>query len=77
MTPKERPGYEEARDKLIELVKRLEAGGLSLEQSLALWEEGERLATICEEWLDGARARLAAAAPAETAARGDDDQRPF
>ena len=43
------------------MVKRLEAGGLTLEQSLDLWERGERLAAICEEWLEGARARLAAA----------------
>jgi exodeoxyribonuclease VII small subunit len=56
-----RPGYEQARDQLVDLVKRLEAGGLTLEQSLELWERGERLAAICQEWLDGARARLAAA----------------
>jgi exodeoxyribonuclease VII small subunit len=56
-----RLGYEQARDQLVELVKRLEAGGLTLEQSLELWEQGERLATVCEEWLEGARARLAAA----------------
>ena len=55
----ERPPYEQARDELIELVKRLEAGGLTLEQSLQLWERGEELAGICEEWLEGARARLA------------------
>jgi exodeoxyribonuclease VII small subunit len=59
--PKETLSYEQARDKLAAVVKRLEAGGLSLEQSLELWERGERLATVCEEWLDGARARLAAA----------------
>jgi exodeoxyribonuclease VII small subunit len=53
--------YEQARDQLTELVKRLEAGGLTLEQSLELWEQGERLADICEQWLEGARARLAAA----------------
>jgi exodeoxyribonuclease VII small subunit len=53
--------YEQARDKLASVVKRLEAGGLTLEQSLELWERGERLAAVCEEWLDGARARLAAA----------------
>jgi exodeoxyribonuclease VII small subunit len=53
--------YELARDELTELVRRLEAGGLSLEESLQLWERGEELATICEEWLEGARARLAAA----------------
>ena len=55
----DRPPYEQARDELTELVKRLEAGGLTLEQSLQLWERGEKLATICEEWLEGARARLA------------------
>jgi exodeoxyribonuclease VII small subunit len=53
--------YEQARDELTELVRRLEAGGLSLEESLQLWERGEELAAICEEWLEGARARLAAA----------------
>ncbi len=55
------PSYEQARDELTELVKRLEAGGLTLEQSLQLWERGERLAAICHDWLEGARARLAAA----------------
>ena len=53
--------YEQARDKLAAVVKRLEAGGLTLAQSLELWERGERLAAVCAEWLDGARARLAAA----------------
>ena len=43
------------------MVRRLEAGGTTLEESLALWERGEKLATICQEWLDGARARLDAA----------------
>jgi exodeoxyribonuclease VII small subunit len=57
----ERLPYEQARDELTELVKRLEAGGLTLEQSLRLWERGQELATICEEWLEGARARLATA----------------
>jgi len=57
----DRPPYEQARDELTELVKRLEAGGLTLEQSLQLWERGEELAAICEEWLEGARARLATA----------------
>jgi len=56
-----RPPYEQARDELTELVRRLEAGGLTLEESLRLWERGEELAAICEEWLEGARARLAEA----------------
>ena len=54
----ERPSYEEAREELVEVVRRLEAGGTTLEESLALWERGEQLASICQEWLDGARARL-------------------
>lgn len=53
--------YEQARDELADVVKRLEAGGLTLEASLELWERGERLAKICVEWLEGARARLATA----------------
>jgi exodeoxyribonuclease VII small subunit len=50
--------YEQARDELAQVVQRLEAGGLGLEESLELWERGERLAALCQEWLDGARARL-------------------
>jgi exodeoxyribonuclease VII small subunit len=54
-------GYEQARDELIEVVRRLEAGGTTLEESLALWERGEELAKVCRHWLEGARARLNAA----------------
>jgi exodeoxyribonuclease VII small subunit len=53
--------YEQARTELAALVERLEAGGNSLEESLALWERGERLADICQRWLDGARERIDAA----------------
>ena len=58
------PTYEQARDQLIEVVRTLEAGGTTLEESLALWERGEQLATICQEALDGARQRLDAAVQA-------------
>jgi exodeoxyribonuclease VII small subunit len=54
-------GYEQARDELADVVRRLEAGGVTLEESLALWERGEELAAVCQRWLDGARARLEAA----------------
>ena len=64
--------YEQARDELTSVVKRLEAGGLSLEQSLDLWERGEKLAAICSEWLEGARARLTAAMAARDAAETPD-----
>ena len=61
MTDRESISYEQARDELAAVVRRLEAGGLTLEQSLDLWERGEKLAAICAEWLDGARARLTTA----------------
>jgi exodeoxyribonuclease VII small subunit len=51
-------GYEQARDELAEVVRALEAGGLGLDESVALWERGEALARRCEEQLAGARARV-------------------
>ncbi|HEX6404087.1 MAG TPA: exodeoxyribonuclease VII small subunit [Pseudonocardiaceae bacterium] len=51
-------GYEAARDELAEVVRRLEAGGLTLEDSLALWERGEQLAETCQRHLTGARERI-------------------
>lgn len=57
--------YEEAREQLVEVVRALEAGGLTLEESLALWERGEQLATTCQAWLDGARERLDAVLEAD------------
>ena len=71
MTDRDALSYEQARDELASVVKRLEAGGLTLEQSLDLWERGEKLAAICAEWLEGARARLTAA----MAARDDGEPR--
>lgn len=53
--------YEQAREELVEVVRKLEAGGTTLEESLALWERGEELAATCQHWLDGARERLAKA----------------
>ena len=54
----EQLSYEAAREELVETVRRLEAGGITLEESLALWERGEHLATVCQQWLDGVRERL-------------------
>jgi len=67
----QRPSYEQAREELVEVVRRLETGAATLEESLALWERGEQLAAICQEWLDGARARLDAAAGRDGAASTD------
>ena len=50
-----KPSYEEARDELAEIVESLEDGSATLEESLKLWERGEELAKICQEWLDGAK----------------------
>ena len=64
-----RADYEQARDELVQVVARLEAGSESLEGSLALWERGEALAARCQQWLDGARERLAAVRDGSSARR--------
>ena len=63
--------YEAAREELVDVVRRLESGGATLEESLALWERGEALAAKCQQWLDGARARLDAAVAQEPEQPGD------
>lgn len=63
--------YEQARDELVEVVTTLEQGGITLEESLALWERGEALANRCEEWLMGARKRLEAARSGEDRDEGE------
>jgi exodeoxyribonuclease VII small subunit len=64
----EKLSYEQARTELATVVERLETGGASLEDSLALWERGEKLADVCQRWLDGARERID---PARAARAGD------
>lgn len=54
----EQPSYETARAELAEVVRALESGGQSLEDSLALWQRGEQLADICQKWLDEASRRV-------------------
>ena len=77
MTDRESLSYEQARDELANVVRRLEAGGLTLEQSLDLWERGEKLAAICTEWLDGARARLTAVMAARDPEDAANPETPF
>ncbi|MBT8227864.1 MAG: exodeoxyribonuclease VII small subunit [Dactylosporangium sp.] len=67
MTSTPELSYEQARAELASVVERLESGGGSLEESLALWERGEALAAICQRWLDAARVRLDAARSAREA----------
>ncbi len=50
--------FEEAYARLDEVIEALEAGDRSLEESLALYEEGVRLAAHCEEQLRAAELRL-------------------
>ena len=56
------PTFEQAREELAEIVAKLEAGGLTLEESLALWNRGEEAAQVCTAWLENAQAVLDAAA---------------
>ena len=58
-------GFEEAREELTTIVAKLESGGLSLEESLSLWQRGEEVAAVCTRWLDDARAKLDAANPSQ------------
>ena len=67
-------GYEQARDELIDVVRRLEVGGTTLEESLALWERGEELAKVCRQWLEGARKRLDAALAEGRSGAGSDEE---
>jgi len=57
--------YEQAREQLVQVVHQLESGGAALDESLALWERGEKLAQICQQWLDGAKAKIEAARAAD------------
>ena len=66
--------YEQARDELIAIVQKLETGGTSLDEALALWERGEQLAAICQQWLDGARERLAKASGQDDADQEDESE---
>lgn len=65
--------YEQARDELVDVVRRLETGQASLEEALELWERGEALADRCQTWLDGARRRLDEARTRREDATTEDD----
>ncbi len=65
MSAEKKLSYEAARDELAQVVESLESGSETLEESLKLWERGEELAKICQEWLDGARKKLDAVKPAK------------
>lgn len=58
--------YEAAREELVEVVRKLESGGVPLADSMALWQRGEQLAAVCQKHLDDARAQVAKAREAAT-----------
>ena len=58
MAAKSELSYEKAREELTKVVEQLEAGAATLEESLKLWERGEELAKICQDLLDGAKAKI-------------------
>ncbi|MEI2786765.1 MAG: exodeoxyribonuclease VII small subunit [Candidatus Nanopelagicales bacterium] len=53
--------FEQARDELESIVRRLEDGNVTLQESLDLWERGEYLASYCDQLLGQAEQRLEAA----------------
>ena len=62
--PEEELTYEQARDELMQVVAKLESGTLSLAESMEVWQRGEKLAAICQGFLDGAKEQVAKARPA-------------
>ncbi|GAA6524364.1 exodeoxyribonuclease VII small subunit [Intrasporangium sp. DVR] len=64
--------YEDAREELIGIVAKLEAGQAPLEDSMSLWRRGEALAAHCQKWLDGAQAEIERATGARDTARPDE-----
>jgi exodeoxyribonuclease VII small subunit len=58
MSAKKDESFEEIFRRLDETVTKLEEGGLPLEKSLSLYEEGMRLAQRCQEMLDAAELKV-------------------
>ena len=52
------PSFEAALQKLETIVQRLEKGELTLEESLALYEEGIRLSRLCHAKLEEAEGKI-------------------
>ena len=52
--------YESALAALEDVVRQLESGDVSLDESIALYERGEKLRKHCQARLDAAQARIEA-----------------
>jgi exodeoxyribonuclease VII small subunit len=68
------PKFEDCLTRLEQIVTALEAGNLSLEESLKVFEEGVALSRHCATYLDEAERRIEVLAKDET---GEVSSRPF
>ena len=68
--PSSVPAFDEALGQLEETVQALESGHLQLEEALALFERGMRLAQVCQEALDRAELRVRQLVAADDEAGG-------
>ena len=50
--------FEEALDKLEDIVKKMEGGNMTLDESLKAFEEGIKLVRVCTKKLDEAQRRV-------------------
>jgi len=66
--------FEEGYDRLEQVIQRLEDGDLSLEQSVALYEEGIQLAQYCEHKLDDAELKVIQLLSAAAESTSDSDE---
>lgn len=66
--------YEQARDELVAIVKKLETGSAPLEETLSMWERGEALAGRCHAILSKAEARMTRTTSKTASSTIDDDE---
>jgi exodeoxyribonuclease VII small subunit len=71
---KKDPSFEQLFEELEATVQKLEAGNLTLDESLALYEQGMQLARRCSEQLDRAELRIKELAPAAVASLESEDE---
>lgn len=69
---KDELSYEAAKTQLDEVVALLEDKDIPLDDMVKLWEQGEKLAAICEAKLAGAKSRLEALRPSSPIANDED-----
>lgn len=50
--------FEDALRRLEDIVRKLESGDVPLDQSIALYEQGEKLRGLCQKRLEDAQAKI-------------------